>query len=74
MTQTVASWLCEPCHNIGNDPHENMKHQGTRPTEAADGAVDRQYRCITCNTVWISREDKWGLTCGFKLVPTSSDI
>lgn len=71
MPQIITTMLCEACHNIGSDPHENMRLQGTRPTDADDGSVDRQYRCIACNTVWVCHTDRWGISCGFKLVSTA---
>lgn len=71
MPTSSASMLCEDCLSIGTQPHENMRHQGTRSIDGGDGAVERQYRCIVCNTVWVARMDKWGSTSGFKLVPTT---
>ena len=70
MPQTVATMLCEACHKGGAEPHEHMKLQGVLPTDANDGSIDRQYRCVACNTVWVCHFDKWGATSGFKLVPT----
>lgn len=73
MPQIVATMLCEACHKMGAEPHKKMRLQGTTPSDANDGSIDTQYRCIACDTVWVCHLDKWGTTTGFKLVPTPAE-
>ncbi|WP_353152074.1 hypothetical protein [Pollutimonas bauzanensis] len=71
-TPTICAACAEVATLPGNiAPHKYMRIQGQRPSLSADGGYDTQYRCLECDTVWVCHTDKWGFTCGFKLVPTA---
>ncbi len=67
-----AGPVCEPCRQIsfgssGTQPHDAMRLQGALLPDAQDGHTARQFRCLTCNTLWLQHIDKWGSECGFRL-------
>ena len=69
----LKSAICAACAEVATlpghvDPHKYMTIEGRRPNH---GGTDTQYRCLECDTVWVCHTDKWGSSCGFKLVPTS---
>ncbi len=74
MHETTTVTLCSSCRHLslgtgGEQPHASMRLQGARPPEQYDGALERQYRCIECNTIWLRRTDKWGIDAGFRMLP-----
>lgn len=76
MQQTELK-ICAECANVATltnhvEPHQHMRLQGRMPDTGTNGGHDTQYRCLECNSVWMLHTDKWGINCGFKLVPTAT--
>lgn len=65
--------ICAACAEVATlpghvEPHRHMQLLQKRARRYPDGAADTYYRCLECDTVWTRHTDKWGASCGFKLV------
>jgi|GEM_PF-333876 len=65
--------ICDACATIATSPGTTVPHQQMQvegePAVNADGSFDTSYRCVECNTLWVSHTDRWGCAGGFQLLP-----